>query len=236
MMRLLLATAWVLLGGALAGGAYWAFLNTPESTSGSLILSAILLIVAIMFVSLAINGAIAAWTHPQLRDQLRRLPAGMSSIVPAILIVIAAWWLVGAALNRLTIYSGPINAWFVARFGWADMSWLFTAMQWIGAWLRWVVAPLVALSLVAATAAAGWTSPARRQWFKRAISPVRLLLATAWFAILLAAPWTYLAPWRPQSLPPNSAELAFIIVKLGITALVMGVGAALFIREASHAS
>ena len=37
-----LITAWILAGGALTAGVYWAFLNTPESTILALITSAVL--------------------------------------------------------------------------------------------------------------------------------------------------------------------------------------------------
>ena len=48
MKRLAAVTVWILAGAALTGGVYWAFLNTPESTVGALLLSALLAVFAIM--------------------------------------------------------------------------------------------------------------------------------------------------------------------------------------------
>ena len=50
---------------------------------------------------------------------------------------------------------------------------------------------------------------------RRGVSPVAPGdCRTLWFALLVAAPWVYLAPWRPAGLPPTSVELAFIASKL----------------------
>lgn len=89
------------------------------------------------------------------------------------------------------------------------------------------------LSLMAAITLAGWPSLARAAWLKHAVSPLRLALATLWFALFVAAPWVYLAPWRPQGLPATSVELMFIIAKLSVTALLMATGVALIIRQAT---
>ena len=52
--------------------------------------------------------------------------SGSRPCIPAPSIVVVIWWLVGGATDRwITIHSGPINAWFIARFGWDDVSWLF---------------------------------------------------------------------------------------------------------------
>jgi hypothetical protein len=143
------------------------------------------------------------------------------------------WWLVGVATNRVTIYNGPISAWFIASFGWADVSWLFTAIQWLSKWLKWVVAPMLALSLMAGILATGWRALSRVAWITRALAPLPLGIATLLFAALVAAPWLYLTPWRPAGLPATSIELAFIIAKLSVTTLLMAIGVALIIRQAT---
>ena len=43
----------------------------------------------------------------------------------------------------------------------------------------------------------------------------------SWFAVLIALPWLYLVPWRPAGLPATSIELAFIVAKLSVTAILM---------------
>jgi hypothetical protein len=234
MMRAGAATLWILAGAVVTGGVYWALLNTPESTIGALLLSALLATVLILLLGVMINGAIAAWSADAWGDSFRRSIRNTPAVLPAIIIVVSAWWLIGHATAWIASHNGPISAWFIARFGWADVSWLFTGVSWVGGWLRWIAVPLVALSLVAAVAHSGWTPAARAQWNRRAFSPVRLSLATVWFAVLVAAPWLYLAPWRPRGLPANSLEIAFIAIKLSITAVLMAIGVALIVREAAR--
>ena len=67
--------------------------------------------------------------------------------------------------------SGQISAWFIARFGWDDVSWLFTAIRYVAQWLRWVIAALLALSLMAGFVAIGWRALAQAAWIRRALRP-----------------------------------------------------------------
>lgn len=235
-MTLAAITLWILAGAALTGGAYWTFLITPESTVGSLAVSALLLAIAFFLLAVTVSGAIQAWARGMSVSILRSAITGVAAIVPAVLVFAAVWWLTGSATDRVTIYSGQINAWFIARFGWSDVSGLFRAIDWAAIWLKGVAAPMLALSLMGAITLAGWKSLARAAWLKHAVSPLRLALATLWFGLFVAAPWIYLAPWRPQGLPATSVELMFIIAKLSMVALVMATGAALMIKEASRPS
>ena len=77
--------------------------------------------------------------------------------------------------------SGEINAWFIARFGWDDVSWLLHGDRGIVGrrGCRWVVAALLALSLMArrssrsgggagaAGVAAAGAAPARARCWRR---------------------------------------------------------------------
>jgi hypothetical protein len=207
--------------GALTGGAYWAFLNTPESTIWTLMLSAALAIVSLTLLAITVNGAIAAWSNGVSRDTLRRALARIPAIVPAALIVVMAWWLAGSVTGWVSAHSGEISAWFIARLGWSDVSALFTGIEWAGWWIRWILTPMIALSLMAGA-------------LRRGVSPLRLALATVWFLLLVAAPWVYFAPWKPAGLPPTTVEPLFIAAKLAVAAIVMAIGAALMIREAAR--
>jgi hypothetical protein len=230
-MKLAAIALWLLAGAGVAAGVYWGFLITPESTAGSLALSALLMLTALLLAGTTISGALLAWRRGWSPALLRPAAANAAAIIPAAIVIGAVWWVVGRATGAATIYSGQITAWFMASLGWSDVSGMFTAFAWIATWLRWVVAPMLALSLTAAIVDTGWSAIAQPSWLTRALSPRRLTMATLWFGLLIGLPWTYLAPWRPAALPPTSIELAFIITKLGITALLMAVGAALFIRE-----
>ena len=232
-MRLATITLWLLAGAALTAGAYWSFLITPESTAWTLAASALLAITAAFLAGITIGGAIIGWQQGVSSRHLRAAISGVPAAVPAAVIAGTIWWLVGSTTDRLTIYSGPINAWFMATFGWDDVSWLFRGVEWLAAWLKWVVAPMLAVSLMAGVLATGWRTLAGTTWIARALAPLPLGIATLVFAALVAAPWLYLAPWRPAGLPATSIELAFIIAKLSATALVMATGVALIIRQAT---
>lgn len=222
MRRLAEVTAWILAWGVLTGATYWAFLNTPESTIWALTLSAVLAIVSLALLAITVTGAIAAWSSGLSRDTLRRAVARMPAIVPAALIVVLAWWLVGRIHGWVAAHSGEISAWFIARLGRSDISALFTALDWAVWWVRWLLVPMIALSVAAGAVRQG-------------LSPLRLAMATNWFLLLVAAPWVYLAPWRPAGLPPTSVEPVFVAVKLAATALLMATGFALITREAARA-
>lgn len=225
-MKLAIVTAWLLVGAALTAGVYWALLNTPDSTILALITSAVLLIAALVSTGVTVNGAILMWSNGPSRSALRRALWRAPAVVPAVLIVVAIWWLVSHAETWVALRSGQINAWFIARFGWDDMSWLFTGIRYGAMWIRWVMAALLAV----------WVMATLVHGFKFRLSVMRVALATLWFAVLIALPWAYLVPWRPAWLPPTNVELAFSIVKLAVAAGLLATGAALVIREASPRS
>lgn len=232
-MKLIAVALWLLTGTALTSGVYWTFLITPESTIWMLAISALLLLIAFFLVGITISGAIVGWRHGISASHLRTAIAGAPAMMPAALIIALVWWLVSGVTDRVTINGGPINAWFIAAFGWDDVSWLFTGISWLAVWLKWVVAPMLAVSVMAGVIAAGWRALAGIGWVTRALAPLPIVLATLTFAVLVAAPWLYVAPWRPAAVPANVVELMFIIAKLSVTALLMAVGVALIIRLAT---
>jgi hypothetical protein len=221
MTRLAAVTGWILVWGALTGAAYWAFLITPESTVWALLLSALLAIVSLALLAVTVNGAIVAWSSGVSRGTLRPAIRHLPRLLPGVVVVAIAWWLVGRATGWVSAHSGEISAWFIVRFGWSDVSALFAAVNWTGWWIRWILAPMIALSFLAGP-------------IRRGVSPLRLLMATVWFLLLVAAPWVYLAPWRPAALPPTSVEPLFIALKLAVTAVLMATGLAFITREASR--
>jgi hypothetical protein len=233
-MRLALATIWILAGSALTAGVYWAFLITPESTIWTLMASAALAFIALGLVGLTASGAIAMWWHGASAASLRSAATSIPGVVPAALIVLLVWWLANGAETWVATRSGQINAWFIARFGWDDMSWLFATVGYVADWFRWVFAALLALSLMAGFVAIGWRSLTQAAWFRRALRPRAIAAATFWFGGLIALPWIYLVPWRPASLPPTSIEFAFIVAKLSLAGILFAIGAAMVTYEASR--
>ena len=230
-MRLVTVTLWVLAGAALTAGAYWSFLITPESTIWSLAVSALLLLTALFLAAITVSGAIVGWREGISTRHVWTAVVGVPAMIPAALIVALLWWLTGSVTDRVTIYSGPINAWFIATLGWDDVSWLFTGVTWLARWVKWVVAPMLAISLMAGITNTGWRALAGASWITHALTPLRLGVATLIVAVLVAAPWIYLTPWRPEGLPATAVELMFIIAKLSVLALLMATGVALLIRQ-----
>jgi hypothetical protein len=231
-MTIALATLWILLWAAGTAGVYWGFLNTPESTIGALALSAVLALIALALAGFTATGAIVIMSDGASLGSLRRAARAIPAVVPAAVIVLTLWWIAGAIDTQMALNSGPITAWFIARFGWDDVSWLFTSAGYFAMWLRWVVAGLLALSLMAGIVAGGWGALAQAFWIRRALRPRAVATATLWFAAFIVLPWVYLVPWRPAGLPPTSVEMVFIVGKLAIAALVMALGAALIVHEA----
>jgi len=232
-MRLVTVTLWILLGAALTGGAYWSFLITPESTIWMLIVSALLLLTTGSLAGLTLGGAIVGWRDGVSSALLRTSVATVPAAIPAALLVGAVWWLTGAVTDRITINSGPINAWFIATLGWDDVAWLFTGIDWLASWLKWVVAPLLGLAMMGRIIRGGWRELPGVTWLRHGLAPINLAVATLCFAAFVAVPWIYLAPWRPASLPATTLELVFIIAKLSVTAVLMATGTALIIRQAT---
>ena len=115
-MKLAVTCLWLLAGATLTGASYWTFLITPESTAGSLALSALLLLVSFFLLAVTLSGAILAWARGLSAQLFRDAVTSASPIVPAALIFAAIWWIVGSVTDQVTISSGQINAWFIACF------------------------------------------------------------------------------------------------------------------------
>jgi hypothetical protein len=233
-MRLALVTGWILLGAAMTGALYWAFLNTPESTVFALVAAAALMLITLASLSMTINGAMALWTDGPSREVFARSFRTIPAVLPALL-VFAMFWLIAHRMDTwVALRSGEINAWFIATFGWDDMAWLFTAVKFFTLWLRWVVGGLLAVSLMGGIRMTGPRAVLRARWLVRGVRPRTLLAGTAWFVALIALPWAYLVPWRPGWIPPTGAELAFIAIKLSLAAVLMAIGMSLMLYEVAR--
>jgi hypothetical protein len=158
---------------------------------------------------------------------VRQVAAG---VLP-LLVLAAGWWIVLRAEAWVALYSGEISAWFIARFGWADVTWMFRAVAWIGLWLRGVVMPFAALVWWRQILDGAW-QPSRAA-LKHAVNPVRVLSATAIVGVLVWVPWTQIVPWRPRALAPGTSELLFVGAKLGLVAVFSAIASTLLARTAS---
>ena len=233
-MTLVLVTTWILVGAAVTGGAYWGFLNTPESTVFTIASSVLLVLLTTALLAMTINGAIFLWANGPSAPALKRSFKVIPAIIPALLVFALFWWLAYRIDTWVALRSGEINAWFIATFGWDNISWLFTSIRFFTNWMRWVLGAVLALSLMGGMAVIGWRAGTRLPWLRRALRPRTLALATLWFVVLIVLPWLHLVPWRPDWVPPSGAELAFIVGKLAIAAILMAVGVALMIYEVTR--
>ena len=223
---------WLGLGITIGLALYWTFLTTPESNLAVLALSGLLAIALVVVSGVTVNGAVlatrrGALTRATLGDALRGMPSFVLALVPAAVL----WWVAAGAAAWAEAHAGEISAWFIATFGWADVTWLFPASAWALAWVRWIVGPVLSLSLLAALLGHGASGLAPARW----CAPVwhwRVLgLATTWALLLVALPWQA-AVWRPIGVPPTWIEPALAAARLAAVALVMTVGLVLVIRAA----
>jgi hypothetical protein len=225
-----LIALWLLLGAAAIGGLFWAFLNTPESNALMLALSALLLLAMVVECALVVNAAVLLANGDGFAASVaggaRRIHWFLVAAIPAALLI----WAVLRGDAWVARHSGEINAWFIARFGWSDVSALFRAQEYLSVWIRWVLLPVTALAALAAMLRAGSAAP--RLWLRTAWHWRPLLIATVAFVVLIALPWRA-AFWRPQNLPATWVEPAFAGVRLALIAITAAIGASVMLVAAS---
>lgn len=234
MIRGLVSTVLWLLACAAAGGSlFWALVNTPDSNALMLVVSLLLVIGLVAVGAAAASGAVLltrnnGWWRGLIGGTVRGLPWFLAALVPVLVLV----WLSRAAEAWMTAHSGEISAWFIAQFGWADVSWLFTTVHVLLAWVAWVAAPWLGLTLFSAGVTPARQTSIAASWIARARRWKSLALATLWFCLLLALPW-HLALWRPTGVPPTWIEPSLAALRLGIVLVLMAIGVALIVRAAA---
>jgi hypothetical protein len=231
---LALSTAVLLAGAVAAGGLFWAFLSTPESTvimlgvSLALIVGMVTVLGATLGVTLAASGG--TWRTVRRGTIVR----GVLAFFPALLVVLAGWFIVGRALDGLVARSGEISAWFLATLDWPDVRPLIRAAALVGEWLRWIVIPFAALMWLGRAIVGRQQPPTPYAWRPKVSAATRLLLATAVAAFTLWAPVTYGLYWMPRGLPPTWIEPAIAAAKLAAIAVVGAIGLSLIVGLAAR--
>ena len=211
-------------GSVIAAGLYWLFLNTPESNAFMLVASLLLIVGLVTVVTVTMNAAVLRARGASLRTALARGAQGTGWFLVAVVPLLLAWWAIGRADDWIARHQGDINAWFIARFGWADITRLLQMEAWISRWLRWAVLPAVTASLLATLLT---RERSKSDWVRRAAHWRTLLVATLVFYLLFALPWQ-LVSWRPR-LPPTWIEPAAAGLRLGVVFLLGLIGAAVMI-------
>jgi hypothetical protein len=224
-------TGWMLGGSAGLAALYWLLLNTPETSTLALAASAALLLALLALSALVVNVAVLLSRGSPFGEAFRRGIRGAPWFVAMLVPLAAIWWVITAVDSWVSNHAGEINAWFIARFGWADVSRLFLAETWLARWLGWVVAPLAGLSLLAAWLDYGGAGVRRDAWLVRAWHWRTLILATLVFVLFIVLPWQ-ITQWRP-ALPATWVEPAVAALRLSVVAILWSAGAALLIMLSS---
>ncbi|MBP1636772.1 MAG: hypothetical protein H6Q10_3346 [Acidobacteria bacterium] len=210
---------------------FWLLLRVPESNvlmlaaSAALVLAIAALSGWVESVALLVLGGEPFGTRTLLRGLRGILP-----FVAALVLFGVIWWATGLAGAWWTGHRGEIDAWLIARFGWAETGWVHAAVRWVLVLARAVLGLSIALALFAAfvvpPAAAGPGRSRLRRWASAGFSPLGLLVLLGLLVVFAWLPWQA-AYWRPSWLPPTSAEVVFVAAKLGLLYLLATVGWAL---------
>jgi hypothetical protein len=211
-------------GSVVTAALYWLFLNTPESNVLMLIVSMALVLSLVTAVAITVNAAVLRARGASVRTAVAAGSRGMGWFLLVVLPLLLAWWAIGRGDDWIARHQGEINAWFIARFDWADITRLLQTEMWVSRWLRWAALPVACVSLLAALLT---RERPRSGWFRRAWHWRTLLVATVAFFLLFALPWQ-LAAWRPP-LPPTWIEPAVAGLRLAGVFLLGLIGAAVMI-------
>jgi hypothetical protein len=233
-MRFLRSLLVLLAGSVLVAAAYWALLNVPESNVPALLLSAALAVLIVVgagaTIALATAAADSDFAQPFARC-VRALPffllgAGIFAALWTATTWFDGWW----ASHR-----GEADALAIRYTGFTRTAGIHAVIAWISWFIRWAIG----LSAVVALAVAGTVQRDRAAGagVRLAIRAMPLLAATAAVLLISQGLWR-VAPWRPDSLPPTSAEVYFAAAKLGVlylAALIVATGVlAVYRREAER--
>jgi hypothetical protein len=224
--RLSFVTAWLLVGSGIVAGLFWAFLNTPESNTLMLVLSAVLVVLMVVLSGLVITAAVLLGRGdallPSIMTGARRIAWVMLIAIPVVLMT----WAILRGDRWVAEKSGEISAWFIARFGWSDVSALFRAENYLSNWLRWVFLPITALTALASVLAGGSLSP--RAWLRTAWHWRTLLIATLSYVVFIFLPWQA-AFLRQDNLPATWVQPTLAGFRLGFIGVLMALGLAIMV-------
>lgn len=208
--------AWLVAGHLVLGGLFWALLQTPESNVFMLTVSAVLVLLMVVWIGLVTGVGLRGWRHTgPVIGLFGGVARRVAWIVPALLVFWVIWWLTDAGLDYFAAHAGEIDAWFIANAGWVGTTWLHAALRWVLYAVRFAVGLSLALALFAAGLGLGPGRVASLTWVRRGLSWRTLAVVGGAVLLMWAGPWQ-LAYWRPSGLPATWAQPAFAAVKLGV--------------------
>lgn len=229
---LVLSVTWLLAGAGVAGGLFWTFLNTPESTVFTLAASVVLALLIYVATGAALGIVLGGWSAGWTGNPWRHIGASVRAMALPLMAVLAGWWLVGRCLGWVAAHEGEISAWFIATLDWSDVRPLLNGVRVGGEWIRRVLVPFAALAWLGQLVVLGWRPLLDGATWRRGLSPPRLALATAVAMATIWAPLTYGLYWMPRGLPPTWVEPAVAVAKFALMALLGAIGLSLIARLA----
>jgi hypothetical protein len=232
--RLALVVAWLVGGHAVLAGLYVWLLQVPESSAWMLTLSALLALAVAAGMLVVQSGALLLWTGALPVRRAAATGARRSlALVPAVVLFGLVWWL-GSRLDGWHASNrGPIDASMMARFNWAETGAVHRVVDWAVFALRYVIGGSLTLALAAIGVQHLFSATGRA--LARALHPRTLALVAGAELLLIVLPLHHVY-WRPGSLPPTGAEMAFVTAKLSVITLLVATGWALLLLAGTRAA
>lgn len=202
-----------LVGAALAGGAYWELLRVPESNVLALLLSALLVLAAVLILGIATGTVIAIAGGALPRAALTRGVRALPGFLLGTVVLLALVWLTGAIGDQWALHRGEVDALFL-RYGGTDRTAaVHTGIEWLMWLLRWGLGLAAVAAATAGVAGVKGTPGGAVRGLGRALAPgplgaTMLALLAGWGL------WSFVY-WRPKGMTADITELAFVSVKLG---------------------
>ena len=206
--------AWLVAGHLVLGGLFWALLRTPESNVFMLTVSAVLVLLMVVWGGLVTGVGLTGWRHTgPVTSLFASVGRRVAWTVPALLVFWGFWWITGRLLGYFAAHAGEIDAWLIANAGWVGTAWLHAAIRWVLYAVRFAVGVSLALALLAAGLGLVPGHVAGLGWVRRGLSWRTLAIVGGAVLLMWAGPW-HLAYWRPSGLPATWVQPAFAAIKL----------------------
>lgn len=231
--RTALLSAWLTVGAAAVIGLYWMFLGTTEADVLRLAFSALLTLAMVLVTGIVVNAALSMASGATFRSSVARSYRSLHAFLAAAAVAAVLIWTLRLGDAWLVGHFGEISAWFIVSFDWQDITPLFTSVQYISAWLKWVVIPMAALATLA-------NFVRHRQWRPavRAVTAAwrwRPLLLTTVVFVVVSELARRTAMATPDTLPPTWVQPVVAVLRLSFSAAAIAVGVAIAVLTATRA-
>jgi hypothetical protein len=215
---------WLAAGHALAGAAYTALINVPESSVPMLALSLVLASLALVLTAVTDGAAVRVLASGGDVWHAAAQARGDVGWLVAAGIVFVLFWSLGGRIDAWhAAHRGEIDAWLIASAGMTRSGWLHQALDGAVFLLRGVLGVSAAVAAFVAGARRGFAGIARLGWLRLAVSREQFGLTALAVILLIALPLRALF-WRPLGLPPNWIETVVAGSKLLLIYLVLNLG------------